>query len=58
MWKLNTKKQSGGHGQYGHVKMRFEPPGSLETPICIREQEVVGGVPSTSAIEKVSRKLY
>ena len=36
------KKQTGGHGQYGHVKMRFEPSGDLETPYVF-EQEVVGG---------------
>ena len=36
------KKQSGGHGQYGHVKMKFEPSGDLETPF-IFEQVVVGG---------------
>ena len=35
------KKQSGGHGQYGHVKMRFESSGDMETPYVF-EEEVVG----------------
>jgi elongation factor G len=48
------KKQSGGHGQYGHVKMRFSPSDDLETPFVF-EQEVVGGaVPKNyfPAVEK------
>ena len=48
------KKQSGGHGQYGHVKMRFSASGDLDTPFVF-EQEVVGGaVPKNyfPAVEK------
>ncbi len=47
------KKQSGGHGQYGHVKMRFEP--SYTDDAYVFEEEVVGGaVPKNffPAVEK------
>lgn len=48
------KKQSGGHGQYGHVKIRFSSSGDLEKAYEF-EQEVVGGaVPKNyfPAVEK------
>ena len=48
------KKQSGGHGQYGHVKITIEPSGDMDTPY-IFEQIVVGGaVPKNyfPAVEK------
>ncbi|MBQ6638970.1 MAG: elongation factor G [Lachnospiraceae bacterium] len=48
------KKQSGGHGQYGHVKMRFEPSGDLLTPYVFEEEVVGGAVPKNyfPAVEK------
>lgn len=48
------KKQSGGHGQYGHVKMKFESSGDLETPYIFEEVVVGGAVPKNyfPAVEK------
>ncbi len=48
------KKQSGGHGQYGHVKMRFEPSGDISTPYVFEEEVVGGAVPKNyfPAVEK------
>ncbi len=46
------KKQSGGHGQYGHVKIEFEPG---DTDELVFEERVVGGaVPKNyfPAVEK------
>ena len=48
------KKQSVGHGQYGHVKMKFEPSGDMETPYVFEEVVVGGAVPKNyfPAVEK------
>ena len=37
------KKQSGGHGQYGDVHIRFQPSGDMEKAYTF-DEEVVGGV--------------
>ena len=48
------KKQSGGHGQYGHVKIRFSPSDDMNIPYEFGEEVVGGAVPKNyfPAVEK------
>ncbi|MBQ6835448.1 MAG: elongation factor G, partial [Clostridia bacterium] len=51
------KKQSGGHGQYGHVKMDFEP--NYDSDAIVFEEKIFGGsVPKNyhPAVEKGIRE--
>ncbi len=50
------KKQSGGHGQYGHVWIRFEPNYDSEERFVFGE-EVVGGVVPKGFIPAVEKGL-
>ncbi|MCR5486912.1 MAG: elongation factor G [Lachnospiraceae bacterium] len=48
------KKQTGGHGQYGHVKMQFSPLGNMDKAFEFEEKVVGGAVPKNffPAVEK------
>lgn len=48
------KKQTGGHGQYGHVKIKLSPSGDLNMPYVFEESVVGGAVPKNyfPAVEK------
>ncbi|MGI6020575.1 MAG: elongation factor G [Lachnospiraceae bacterium] len=48
------KKQSGGHGQFGDVRMRFSPSGNLDEAFEFTQEVVGGSVPKNffPAVEK------
>lgn len=50
------KKQSGGHGQYGHCWVEFSPTGD-GSPELVFEDKVVGGVVPRSFIPAVEKGL-
>ena len=52
------KKQSGGAGQFGDVKMKFEPSGDLTQPYVFEQQIFGGSVPRNywPAVEKGVRE--
>ena len=50
------KKQSGGHGQYGDVHIRFEPLGDMEKSYEFAE-EIVGGVVPKNFFPAVEKGL-
>lgn len=50
------RKQSGGHGQYGHVKMRFSPSEDMDQPYEF-SQEVVGGTVPKNYFPAVDKGL-